>query len=252
MENAADALKMVLGMFMFVLGLSVFFYMTNQVRATSDIVLFESDKTNFYNMDKLKGINTDGNRQVGIDAIIPNVYRYYTENIGITIIDKNNSSGLKFVRYSTSDDARVGVEQNVQQSSTEYNNFEQYFNDYILSTDKMGIKTLIDNGTITENDIWQFYKNQYGNGTDTLKPAIWKGGTIEDDRRIKRVYADVTGKTIDIDGIGTMYTGIDLQNLYGNKTFNETYRETIISETKTGTIDTKKKESVIEIIYIAN
>ena len=43
MENAADALKMVLGIFMFVLGLTLFFYMTQQVRATSDVVLYESD-----------------------------------------------------------------------------------------------------------------------------------------------------------------------------------------------------------------
>lgn len=249
MENAADALKMVLGMFMFVLGLSVFFYMTNQVRATSDIVLFESDKTNFYNMDKLRGINTDGNRQVGIDAIIPNIYRYYTENIGITIIDNTAPTEFKFVRYSTSDDARVGVEQNIQQSSTDYNTFDDYLSDYILSTNKMGVQTLIDNGTISRENINQFYNKIYG-GTP-LKPAIWKGGTIEDDRRIKRVYADVTGMNIDMDGAGTLYSGINLQNLYGGKKFKETFRETVISETKTGTIDTKKKVSVIEIIYIA-
>lgn len=114
----------------------------------------------------------------------------------------------------------------------------------------MGVQKLIDDGIITKEDIIKFYEKIYGNGTSILKPAIWSGGTINDDSRIKRVYADVTNKDVTINE--TNYKGINLQERFKDKNFTETFRETVIYEEKTGTIDTKKKQSVIEIIYIAN
>lgn len=247
MENAADALKMVLGIFMFVLGLTVFFYMTEQVRATSDIVLYESDKTNFYNMDKLKGNNTDGNRTVTLEAIIPNIYRYYTESIGITIIDPNGEEGYKFVRYSTSDDERVGTKI-YDKDSNSYKSFNDYYDEYIVNT--IGLNnTIVDYDTIVK----PFYEKCFGGDPNSdSSQAVWRvGANIQgQDARIKRVYADVTGKIVNING--KTYTGINLQDKFGeNKKFTETFKEAVVYEEKTGTIDTKKKRSVIEIIYIA-
>lgn len=246
MENAADALKMVLGIFMFVLGLTLFFYMTQQVRATSDVVLYESDKTNFYNMDKLQGNNTTGNRTVKLDTIIPNIYRYYTESIGITIIDKNATDGLKFIRYSTSDDERCGV--NVYDKDKEKQmTFSDYYEEYIKG--KIGI----DDTIISDSDVANFYKTYFGGTTATnYAPAIWRvGANLQgQDARIKRVYADVTGKKVEINA--NEYQGIGLQAKFGeNKKFTETFKEAVVYEEKTGTIDTKKKRSVLEIIYIA-
>lgn len=247
MENAADALKMVLGIFMFVLGLTLFFYMTQQVRATSDVVLYESDKTNFYNMDKLQGNNTTGNRTVKLDTIIPNIYRYYTESIGITIIDKNATDGLKFIRYSTSDDERWGVK--VYDKDTEdYKTFDNYYDEYIKN--KIGI----DDDIIPYSDVQNFYEKYFhkGGGNKNFDSAIWRvGANLQgQDARIKRVYADVTGKKVEINA--NEYQGIGLQAKFGeNKKFTETFKEAVVYEEKTGTIDTKKKRSVLEIIYIA-
>lgn len=245
MENAADALKMVLGIFMFVLGLTLFFYMTQQVRATSDVVLYESDKTNFYNMDKLQGNNTTGNRTVKLDTIIPNIYRYYTESIGITIIDKNATDGLKFIRYSTSDDERCGV--NVYDKDKEKQmTFSDYYEEYIKG--KIGI----DDTIISDSDVANFYKTYFGGTTANYAPAMWRvGANLQgQDARIKRVYADVTGKKVEINA--NEYQGIGLQAKFGeNKKFTETFKEAVVYEEKTGTIDTKKKRSVLEIIYIA-
>ena len=52
MENAVDALKIAFGVIVFVIALSLFFFMTNQAKATSDLVLYMSDKTNFYDMEQ--------------------------------------------------------------------------------------------------------------------------------------------------------------------------------------------------------
>lgn len=231
MENAADALKMVLGIFMFVLGLSLFFFMINQVKATSDVVLFMSDKTNFYDMDKLQSDSATGDRKVGLETVIPNIYRYFTENTGITIIDKN-SEDFKFIRYSTSDDARCGVD--LSHTDDEYKTFDEYIDNYIMG--KLKIE-------MSKGDIEDFYKKKFGDGSN-YRPAIWNG---DQKPRVQRVYADVTGVTETING--NNYNGINLLEKYKDKKFTESFIETVISETKTGTIDTKKKQSIIEIIY---
>ena len=179
MENAADALKMVLGIFMFVLGLSLFFFMINQVKATSDVVLFMSDKTNFYDMDKLQsdsaiedGIvdSVTGDRIVGLETIIPNIYAYSRENTGITIIDKEEKAGYKFIRYSTSDDGKVKNE----------------MKDYILKyvRDKLNIKK----ETLLDDDIMKFYNSKvFLNGANQ---AMWSANP---ENRAKRIHADVLG-----------------------------------------------------------
>ncbi len=48
MENAVDALKIAFGVLVFVIALTVAFALLSQAKATSDIMLFASDKTNYY------------------------------------------------------------------------------------------------------------------------------------------------------------------------------------------------------------
>ena len=83
MENAAEALKMAAAVLIFLMALSVAIVSFGQVRKTSDEILNMQDREtvyidgNFY----YKTIGTE--RTVGLETIIPTIYRVYYENYRI-------------------------------------------------------------------------------------------------------------------------------------------------------------------------
>lgn len=87
MENAVDALKIAFGVLVFVIALTIAFAVLSQAKATSDIMLFASDKTNYYTYseeaDKPEG------RIVSADVVISSLYRYYKESIVVRICESN-------------------------------------------------------------------------------------------------------------------------------------------------------------------
>lgn len=121
MENAVDALKIAFAVMVFTIALSVAMATFSQARETSEAVLFMNDKTNYYMYDqvgdgeienpgtdieytKYEVIKSDGTpgitytdkRIVGIDAIIPTLYRYYKENYTVIF---ENTDGSKLPIY---------------------------------------------------------------------------------------------------------------------------------------------------------
>lgn len=88
MENAVDALKIAFGVLVFVIALTVAFALLSQAKATSDIMLFASDKTNYYTYSDEP--NEQG-RIVGADVVISSLYRYYKESVVVRIVDGNNT-----------------------------------------------------------------------------------------------------------------------------------------------------------------
>ena len=48
MENASDALKMAGAVLIFIIALTIVFSLISQIKTTSDSVLFNSDKLNYY------------------------------------------------------------------------------------------------------------------------------------------------------------------------------------------------------------
>lgn len=89
MENAVDALKIAFGVLVFVIALTVAFALLSQAKATSDIMLFASDKTNYYTYSE-DAENEEG-RIVGADVVISSLYRYYKESVVVRIVDGNNT-----------------------------------------------------------------------------------------------------------------------------------------------------------------
>ena len=81
MENAVEALKMAFAFLAFVLALTVSVIAFSNVKATSDVILYSKDETNYY--DYIKDNNVSGraseNRVVGLETIIPTLYKYYLE-----------------------------------------------------------------------------------------------------------------------------------------------------------------------------
>lgn len=89
MENAVDALKIAAAVLVFVIALTIAFALLSQAKATSDIMLFASDKTNYYTYSE-NAKNKNG-RLVGADVVISSLYRYYKESVVVRVYDKNNT-----------------------------------------------------------------------------------------------------------------------------------------------------------------
>ena len=112
MENAVDALKIAFAVFVFVMALSIAMYMFTQAKATSDIVLQASDVTQFMEYTEMPPIE-DGttiigeDRIVGIETIIPTLYKYYKENY--TVIFRN-SNGTPMDLYVSQTNASLWSE----------------------------------------------------------------------------------------------------------------------------------------------
>ena len=85
MENAVDALKIAAAVLVFVIALTIAFALLSQAKATSDIMLFASDKTNYYTYSE-NAKNKNG-RLVGADVVISSLYRYYKESVVVRVYD---------------------------------------------------------------------------------------------------------------------------------------------------------------------
>lgn len=96
MENAVDAMKMAFAVIIFTISLSIAIYMFGEARTTADAVLYSSDVTQFMEYQEA----TEENRIVGLETIIPTLYKYYKENYAV--IFKENSTPNGFLRlYET-------------------------------------------------------------------------------------------------------------------------------------------------------
>lgn len=90
MENAVQALKIAFGVLVFVIAITVSFSLFSQAKSTSDIVMYSSDKTNYYtyeenNLDPI----------VGIDTIISEIYRYCRGESIVIKICKSDGTVIK-------------------------------------------------------------------------------------------------------------------------------------------------------------
>ena len=106
MENAVDALKIAAAVLVFVIALTIAFALLSQAKATSDIMLFASDKTNYYTYSN-EAENKAG-RIVGADVVISSLYRYYKESVVVRVYDTDGTTLL------IKDSAGNGVEFNTE------------------------------------------------------------------------------------------------------------------------------------------
>lgn len=97
MENAVDALKMAFAVIVFVLALTVGIAVFTQARTASDVILQGQDSTEYYEYIRAgiyddetgQWISTGDTRIVGIETVIPTLYRYYKENYTVIFLDEN-------------------------------------------------------------------------------------------------------------------------------------------------------------------
>ena len=91
MEDVVHAMQMGFAGLVFVIALTLSAIGLSKAKTTADVVIYATDSTNFYeNMDL--NTNISEGRIVGIETIIPTLYRYYNENFSVTIM--NNAGEL--------------------------------------------------------------------------------------------------------------------------------------------------------------
>ena len=90
MDNAVDAIKMAFGMLVFVIAMTATIYLFNSATATTKVLLYAADKTNYYDNIEIKNEDIT-NRNVNIETIIPTLYRYYKENFAVQIFKKDGT-----------------------------------------------------------------------------------------------------------------------------------------------------------------
>lgn len=98
MENAVDALKMAGAVLLFVLAISIIILSFGQVRESADTIIDYRDRETSYIDGSFYYDGKDYSRIVGLETIIPSVYRAYWENYrivfeGIEPIYKINKEG---------------------------------------------------------------------------------------------------------------------------------------------------------------
>ena len=87
MENASQALIIAFSIIIFVIALTISISMFSMARATSDFVIFKSDKTNYYEYNRVDETSKRNARVVSMEAIVPTLYRYYKENYRVEFYD---------------------------------------------------------------------------------------------------------------------------------------------------------------------
>ena len=129
MENAVDALKMAGAVLIFVMALSVSIVAFGQVRETADIILDYKDRETFYIDGDYYYEATGLERTVGVETIIPSIYRAYIEQYKIVfeglsdpIYTFRNSSNISEDRYIIDLDYDNDII-NVADKSQGYNTF---------------------------------------------------------------------------------------------------------------------------------
>ena len=109
MENAVDALKIAFAVFVFTMALSIGMYMFNQAKATADVVLASSDAETYATYtNAIEGIETttEGDRVVGLETIIPTLYKYYKENYTVVFLE-NDGTPLELYTTRMSENPQI-------------------------------------------------------------------------------------------------------------------------------------------------
>ena len=118
MENAADALKMAGAVLLFVLAVSVAIVSFGQTRETADTILDYKDRETVYIDGNLYYETTGTERTVGLETVIPTIYRAYLENYKVVfegldspIYTMKLSNGNEIKKYTLDLETKISSDQ---------------------------------------------------------------------------------------------------------------------------------------------
>ena len=92
MENATKALEIVFGVLIFVVALSLSIStFSNATRAITNIMTNEDKTQSYVYVTEANGVDENNNRIVGVETIVPAMYKAYKENYKILFLDQNGN-----------------------------------------------------------------------------------------------------------------------------------------------------------------
>ncbi len=94
MENATKALELAFGVLIFVVALSISISTFSNASLAIDNIISYKDKTQNYvyvTQSNGNGVDEHNNRIVGIESIIPTLYKAYKENYKVIFLDQNDN-----------------------------------------------------------------------------------------------------------------------------------------------------------------
>ena len=263
MENATEALKMAFAVLVFVIAMTATFMLVTGARSTADVIFTSKDDQEYVNGITSIGQQKDvsGNliqyREVGIDTIVPTIYRYAQENYGVIIIDGEEIVGI----YD------LVVENTVSKYYSTWNkndNENELTKLCIGTSDKEGIAQYIKNATGISIDNIDKYEELFGNIYEIQTPdsvsCPWTASTYNIMQRIK---VDMHGvklqPLIELHefGNGTLkYSGAFFSSIEPDKNGfikrykNDTFKEYFYNVKTTNNLTEEKETDRIQIIYV--
>ena len=168
MENGVEALKMAFGLIIFVLAISISISCFGLASQTLQRIWQMQQEDESYVTDSegnyLNYINFkigDGNREVGIETIIPTMYKAYKENFAIYFYD---SAGNPWTLYEKDGNPinYIDLQQEVHGTKTP----KEYLEEKILSNKEVYNK--LANNTFIEK-LGEYYQNDVAGTTETAE-----------------------------------------------------------------------------------
>ena len=250
MENAVDAIKIAFGLLVFAIAIVLTFSVIGQVRATSDIIFTLNDKTQFYEYTTEEDYNTNINRIVGLETILPTIHRYAKEQYAVTIFD---TTGRAIVRYDLYTEGFMANWNEVLKRITL--NDADAINRYREVEERLSQVQYVVNKELNTNvNIMDSLDDKLYAGKSDVSSinivAPWMGDPDND--TVDRIKADMVPNG-EYEKNGVTYYGKNLLQ-YKDRTFKEKFIEIQTSgETVTDgndEIETIRGNKKLEIIYI--
>ena len=129
MENVTDALKMAFAVFIFIVGLGTAMHMFSLARQTSDFVVQTADETKYYSYENGGGSEY---RIVGLETIIPTIYKYSKENYALKFVDSSGNDLKLYNSTKTGWQSTLDSDEEINRGETWQGNAEEV-NSFIKS-----------------------------------------------------------------------------------------------------------------------
>ncbi len=227
MENATDALKMAFAAMIFVMALTISIVMFSHLNQTSKIVLSASDVTKFYEYEEA---TNQKNRIVGLETIIPTLYKYYKENYMVLFL---NSNGEPLKLYNTKTDSNLWGNGTINGENSNKGLIGKYYSN---KSDKNPVCTFdVDEETI-RHEPWVGSPSDYKKNID----AFLNGEVFDfpNGSGNKYDYKEELG----VGGFIGKYSGKQFYEIIGEYTYDVSTEEEI---SKNDLLKNKKKRVVI-------
>lgn len=132
MENLTHALYMAFAVMVFVIAFTYALYMINNLNETTELLVYRIDETNYYDSldltNWLSSTDSDAYKVVGIDSIIPTLYRYYKESFCVKILDSDGNL-LQLFDTTTEEDVNTALSLGTSSQSDKQKALLSLYND---------------------------------------------------------------------------------------------------------------------------